>query len=188
MKEELLAEDKKVSEPKDRGNFHTYYDGKEQRRVMILPEYIAEFSSGKSKFKDFDKSSQTVMEGTRVKIYKIGNSTLKNSLQKGLIPTSISANGDFSPVFSSTGSDTNLMTLPGSIIVELDRDLGNTEAESFGKENKIKFLKKLPLTNSNYYVFETSPGLPCLDKANELRNRPGVLSASPEWFQKGFTR
>ena len=188
MKGELIAEDKKVIYIKERGMIHTYYDGKEMKKVTLLPEYIAEFSSGKSKFRDMDKSSQTVVEGNRVRIYKTNNSQIRSSLSRGTVPSSLQTSGDFSPVFSANGTDSSLMTLPGTIVIEMERDMSQSEIETWAASQKIKFQKKLPLTNGFFYVFETQPGFGCLDKANELRNKPGVISSSPDFYQKGFPK
>jgi hypothetical protein len=188
MKEELVAEDKKVSEPKERGLIHTYYDGKDLKKVTLLPDYIAEFSSGKSKIRDTDKSAQTVLEGGRMRILKISNGTLRSSLAKGAIPNSLQGGGDYSPVFSANGTDSSLMTLPGTIIVEMERDLSQSDLETWSRAQKIRFQKKLPLSTGFFYVFETGPGFICLDKANELRSKPGVISSSPDWYQKAFPR
>jgi hypothetical protein len=146
MKGELIAEDKKVIDIKERGMIHTYYDGKEMKKVTLLPEYIAEFSSGKSKFRDMDKSSQTVVEGNRIRIHKINNSTIRSSLTRGTLPSNLQTSGDFSPVFSSNGTDSSLMTLPGTIVVEMERDMNQSEIETWAGSQKIKFQKKLPLT------------------------------------------
>ena len=188
MKGELIAEDKKVIDIKERGMIHTYYDGKEMKKVTLLPEYIAEFSSGKSKFRDMDKSSQTVVEGNRVRIYKTNNSQIRSSLSRGTVPSSLQTSGDFSLVFSANGTDSSLMTLPGTIVIEMERDMSQSEIETWAASQKIKFQKKLPLTNGFFYVFETQPGFGCLDKANELRNKPGVISSSPDFYQKGFPK
>ena len=188
MKGELIAEDKKVIDIKERGMIHTYYDGKEMKKVILLPEYIAEFSAGKSKFRDMDKSSQTVVEGNRVRIHKINNSTIRSSLTRGTLPSNLQTSGDFSPVFSSNGTDSSLMTLPGTVVVEMERDMSQSEIETWAASQKIKFQKKLPLTIGFFYVFETQPGFGCLDKANELRTKSGVISASPDWYQKGFPK
>ncbi len=188
MKEELVAEDKKIIDTKDRGVIHMYYDGKEQKRVTLLPDYVAEFSTGKSKYRELDKGAQTVVDGNRVKIHKVGSAGIKSFLSRGSVPSTLQNNGDYSPVFSSNGNDSSLMTLPGSIIIEMDKDLSSQDAENWAKENKIKFQKKLPLTNGFFYVFDTQPGFSCLDKANELRTKSGVISSSPEWYQKAFPR
>lgn len=188
MKEELVAEDKKIIEIKERGLIHTYYDGKELKKVTLLPEYIAEFSSGKSKIMDSDRGAKTVMEGNRMRILKISNSSLRSSLSKGTLPTSLQGSGDYSPVFSPNGTDSNLMTLPGSIIVEMDRDMSQPELESWAKIQKIRFQKKLPISTGFFYIFETAPGFACLDKANELKSKSGVITSSPDWFQKAYPK
>lgn len=188
MKEELVAEDKKIIEIKERGLIHTYYDGKELKKVTLLPDYIAEFSTGKSKVLDSDRGAKTVMEGNRLRILKLSNSSIKSSLSKGTLPASLQGSGDYSPVFSPNGYDSNLMTLPGTIIVEMDRDLSQSELETWAKAQKIRFQKKLPLSTGFFYIFETPPGFACLDKANELRSKSGVISSSPDWYQKAYPK
>lgn len=189
MKQELVAEEKKV-EPvreKDRGLIHTYYDGNEAKKVILLPDYVAEISSAKSKYKDLDKTSLSVVEGNRLRIHKVGSAGIRSFLNRGSLPSSMQ-NGNYSPVFSPSGSDSQMMTLPGSLVVELDRDYSQAEVESFARTHKMNYQRKIPIPGKNFYVFETEPGFPCLDKANELKSKPGVLSSSPEWFQKAFPR
>ena len=189
MKQELVAEEKKPEPPreKERGLIHTYYDGNEAKKVVLLPDYVAEISSEKSRFKDLDRTSLSVVEGNRLRIHKVGSAGIRSFLSRGVLPTSLQ-NGKYSPVFSQTGSDSQLMTLPGTLVVELDRDFSQSELESFARTHKMSFQKKIPISGKNFFVFETEPGFPCMDKANELRGKSGVLSATPEWFQKAFPK
>ncbi len=91
------------------------------------------------------------------------------------------------PVFRSPGG--GLMTLPGGVLLVLDRDWGKTETDAFFARNGIAMESVSPLgALPNGFTIATEPGFASLELANALAELGGVLLASPNWWREHETR
>lgn len=84
------------------------------------------------------------------------------------------------PVFRSQSGA--LMTLPGGILLALDKTWSNAETDAFFERNGIKPARVSGLGYvANGFFVETEPGFPSLDLANSLAAQDGVRIATPNW-------
>ncbi|MCB1178357.1 MAG: hypothetical protein KDK36_12300 [Leptospiraceae bacterium] len=181
------AEDKKNLPSSIKGDKVKWKDGTNDADAIILKDYVLEIlgSSGNSKMKSVDRNSSIHLDGKKVKIHKVSDPNVKASLGQGKIPDSFKKAGEFIPVLSGNGSDTDLIAPIGNIVVQLDPSIKGDKASDWARKNGLKILNKLSF--GNYYVIESSAGIYYIDLANSLIGKPGVISATPEfWTNKGL--
>ena len=87
------------------------------------------------------------------------------------------------PVFKSSSGA--LMTLPGGVLLLLDRDWSETRVNQFFADNGIALadVSELEWIDNGYFI-ETAPGFPSLTLANALAGQEGVELSSPNWSQE----
>ena len=87
------------------------------------------------------------------------------------------------PVFRSPSD--GLMTLPGGVLLLLDRDWRETRVKKFFADNAISAsdVSELGWIDNGYFI-ETAPGFPSLRLANALAGQEGVEISSPNWWQE----
>ena len=86
------------------------------------------------------------------------------------------------PVFMSQWG--TLMTLPGGVLLALDKSWDTDEIDAFFERNGIGADRVSGLGNIvNGFFIETSPGFPSLDLANSLAAQDGVRTSMPNWRQ-----
>ena len=86
------------------------------------------------------------------------------------------------PVFMSQWG--TLMTLPGGVLLALDKSWDTDEINAFFERNGIGADRVSGLGNiANGFFVETSPGFPSLDLANSLAAQDGVRTSMPNWQQ-----
>ncbi len=86
------------------------------------------------------------------------------------------------PVFMSQWG--TLMTLPGGVLLALDKSWDTDEINAFFERNGIGADRVSGLGNIvNGFFVETSPGFPSLDLANSLAAQDGVRTSMPNWRQ-----
>ena len=86
------------------------------------------------------------------------------------------------PVFMSQWG--TLMTLPGGVLLALDKSWDTDEIDAFFERNGIGADRVSGLGNIvNGFFVETSPGFPSLDLANSLAAQDGVRTSMPNWRQ-----
>ena len=91
------------------------------------------------------------------------------------------------PVFRSPSGA--LMTLPGGVLLVLDRNWGRAETAAFFARNEIAMDRVSPLgALPNGFTIDTEPGFASLDLANALAERSGVLLSSPNWWREHETK
>ena len=86
------------------------------------------------------------------------------------------------PVFRSQSG--TLMTLPGGVLLALDKAWGKAKTAAFFERNGIKpaRVSELAYIGNGFFV-ETEPGFPSLDLANALATLDGVRASIPNWRQ-----
>lgn len=89
------------------------------------------------------------------------------------------------PVFRSV--DGRTMTLPGGVLLLLDRGWSGADVQAFFSAQNISPDRLSPLgTIPNGFLVTTDPGFPSLRLANELAELEGVTVSSPNWwYQRG---
>ena len=87
------------------------------------------------------------------------------------------------PVFRSPSD--GLMTLPGGVLLLLDRDWRETRVKKFFADNAISAsdVSELGWIDNGYFI-ATAPGFPSLRLANALAGQEGVEISSPNWWQE----
>ena len=94
---------------------------------------------------------------------------------------------DAEPAFRSE-SGGELMTLPGGVLLVLDRSWTGSDADGFFSRNDVAPDKVTELAFAeNAYFVETEPGFPSLRLANALAVQDGVEISSPNWTTESFT-
>ena len=91
------------------------------------------------------------------------------------------------PVFRSLSG--SLMTLPGGVLVALDKGWTEAETDVFFERNGIApgRLSRLDYVANGFYV-ETDPGWASLELANSLAAQDGVRISSPNWRRELVAR
>lgn len=86
------------------------------------------------------------------------------------------------PVFRSESG--MLMTLPGGVLLALDKTWTEAQTEAFFEDNGIaaERVSELEYIANGFYV-ETEPGWASLELANALATQEGVRISSPNWRQ-----
>ena len=91
------------------------------------------------------------------------------------------------PVFRSASG--TLMTLPGGVLLALDRDWDQTRINAFFASNGIKTSRvETRAFTTNAFFITTEPGFPSLNLANALASQDGVVLASPNWQTDAVAR
>ncbi|HNH08621.1 MAG TPA: hypothetical protein PK683_08970 [Leptospiraceae bacterium] len=164
-----------------------WYDGADKKTSYIMKDYVAEFegSSG-SKIKAVDKNASTLKQSVgKLKIHKVTDESIKNSLSRAEVPKSLKDAGDFVPVFSDSNSEHGI-GVPHNVIVGFESSVTESDAEKFAKEYKTRIKQKLGF--GNLYVLESDPGLAAIELANYLRTQKSVVTASPDWYRQAVRR
>lgn len=179
------ANDKKVTHTQAQvGDVITWYDGETKKQAYILKDYIVELTSNASVVKSIDKNAETRLSKGNIKLHKISDANLKESLSKGVIPKDVKKQGAFVVALSTTGDESGLIVPSGNVIVQL-----NTKEESEAKEwalkNGLKYVRKL---FGSLYVIESVAGLEAIQLANELRSKEGVVSATPDFYKSAVPK
>ena len=95
--------------------------------------------------------------------------------------------GSDPPVFNSSSG--TLMTLPGGVLLALDRDWDQTRITAFFATHGIKMSRvETRAFTINAFFITTEPGFPSLNLANTLSSQDGVLLASPNWQTEAVAR
>ncbi|MEM4271456.1 MAG: hypothetical protein QXO70_05195 [Candidatus Pacearchaeota archaeon] len=160
------------------GDVVTWYDGDTQRKAYILKDYIVELGSSPSTVKSIDKNAETRLTRGNIKLHKISDANLKENLAKGVVPANVKKQGAFLPALSTTGDESGLIVPSGNIIVKLNTK-EESEAKAWAAKHNLKYVKKL---FGSLFVVESVAGLEAIQLANELRNKEGVLSATPDFY------
>jgi len=179
----MQAEEKKINSSLN-GNLLTYYDGSEPRKAYILNDYVVEIGTGASNMKSLDKSAQTKLEKGNIKLHKVSDPNLKAELSKGNVPKS-NSNSLFVPALSTTGDESGLIVPIGGVIVELAKGTDEASAKAWASKNKLNLVKKVV---GSFYLVESPAGIAAIELANSLREKQGVVSATPNFWKNAQTK
>ncbi len=165
-----------------------YYEGGRKILLEVDSSMIAEFgasnaSSGKnvkSNVVKVDSSAQFVRSSGQIQLWRTTGKGGSIEISKSLNDNH--GNG-YSPVFK-TIKGSNLLALPGNIIVELDPSMTEKQAEVFFGSKGLRIFKKHPLDGRNFYEVETPAGAASLNIANSLYGQQGVISSTPNWWRE----
>lgn len=142
----------------DPGVKHTWQDGERTMTVWLQPDLLLQDNSQTT------DDDIIVSEGAAQSIVM----RRPGAQQQGTLP-----------VFRAQGQ---IMTLPGGVLLVLDREWTEAQVDSFFTDNGITRSLVEPRTfASNAFLIETAPGFPSLDLANALAGLDGVVISSPNW-------
>ena len=148
------------------GTVYTWYDGDEERRVVLQPSH---------------EPLGTAPDQAEAALRDDGLPG-KQELDSATRPQS--AIGDEQPVFRSE-SGGELMALPGGIILALDPQLDEAAVAKFFSDNGISRDRATEIDYlDNGFFVETEPGLPSLELANSLAGLEGVILSTPNWARE----
>ena len=148
-----------VLEPDENEVLYTWDDGGDTRRVWLRSDLVVQPSSENT------NRDAVVRDGGGESIVKSG-------------PRHNEANSE--PVFRTESSQ--LATLPGGVILVLDRSWDRARVDAFFAGRVIDPARVQDLTFApNAFLVETEPGLPSLELANALAGLDGVIISSPNW-------
>jgi len=163
-----------------------YYEGNQRIELKIQDGVLAEFgahpdsatSPDKSAVRNADRNASLIKNKGSINLWRTYASGGAIGVSKSL---NQSSNGKYSPVFqTSYGSN---LALPGNIIVELEPNFSEKQAEAFFGSKGLRIHKKLELDGRNIYEVETPAGAASLNIANSLHGQTGVISSTPNWWR-----
>jgi len=164
-----------------------YFDGDKKITIFLQPELLAIFNrsqtQSETKARSVDASARLLAGGSEVHIFKISAKGAVDSLRQGVVPGSLKNDGSASPVFSDARSGGMKRALPGGVIVSLNPLWNDKQVASWANSLGLEIIQKLNITG-NYYALKTAAGIQSLLKANELKARPEVLLALPNWWSE----
>jgi len=162
-----------------------WYDGKVKRKIYLRPKLLAQFDKkkGNATIKNLDSDAKIILKRGPVQIWKF--SKVAPKLSKGAYSTLAK---NFSEVFSDNKIGGRRRSLPGNIIVYLNKEWSNTQAQKWAEGKHLKILKRLEIKGQNVFVIKTSPGMQNIELANRLQESVDVISAMPNWWVEVFTR
>lgn len=146
---------------------YVYYEGERAITIYLDPSEIAEVTGGV------------------VKLSKVQDAKVSAQLSKGVLPASMQ--GQYAPVFRTAKWGGRKMTLPGGVIVYLQKDWKQPQADAFLKEQKLEVVKVVN-QERNAYLVASAPGFPSLELADKLRQTKGVEIAKPLVWQESQKR
>ena len=146
---------------------YTWSDGDRTMTVLLQPDLV-ETERG-----TIDKRDDAVAEAVRS----------ARSAGSARADTASAADSSSLPVFRSQSGA--LMTLPGGVLLALDKDWGSAETDAFFERNGIEpdRVSEMAYIANGFFV-ETEPGFPSLDLANSLATLDGVRTSMPNWRQE----
>ena len=146
---------------------YTWSDGDRTMTVLLQPDLV-ETERG-----TIDKRDDAVAEAVRS----------ARSDRSARADTVSAADSSSLPVFRSQSGA--LMTLPGGVLLALDKDWGSAETDAFFERNGIEpdRISEMAYIANGFFV-ETEPGFPSLDLANSLATLDGVRTSMPNWRQE----
>ncbi|WCL48756.1 hypothetical protein [Leptospira sp. GIMC2001] len=165
-----------------------YYDGSDKVYLQVEPGIVAEFAKPNQGQKNLSNSIIIKSDTSATMLKTYGNTTIWKSnaggdsisYSKNLNQTSSSS---FSPVLT-TIKGSQLLALPGNILVELAPSFTASQADAFFAKRGLRSLQKLDIPGRNYYEVETPPGLASLEAANSLFGAEGVIASTPNFWRE----
>ena len=149
---------------------YTWSDGDRTMTVLLQPDLV-ETERG-----NIDKRDGAVAETVR-------SAWADRTDRADRTDTASTADPSSLPVFRSQSGA--LMTLPGGVLLALDKDWGSAETDAFFERNGIEpdRVSEMAYIANGFFV-ETEPGFPSLDLANSLATLDGVRTSMPNWRQE----
>lgn len=145
---------------------YTWQDGDRTMTVLLQPDVTSAQES------EIDAQDSTVVKGS------LNDAAVKTAKSNA----SDNAGSTGMPVFRSQSGA--LMTLPGGVLLALDKAWGEAETDAFFERNGIEAARVSELAYiANGFFVETEPGFPSLDLANALATLDGVRASIPNWRQ-----
>lgn len=164
-----------VKPDRQKKSYSIFDDGME-RKILLEPEFLAEFGAGNSG-KIHSRSSEPQSAKGGVKIWNIAGSSLSKNFADGKMTD---LNSETSPVFSENG---RLLAFPGGVIVTLKN--GKTcQSWAAGKNLKLGEQSAIP----NLCIVFSASGNAAMELANSLRLDTDVKSAVPNLWMESDTR
>ncbi len=172
---------------------YVWYDGKQERKIWLNPNLVAEFHGGKNtaakstvKTVYADAVPVPMRRSGSVRLWNLGSGVNSESAVRTL--ATANAAGNYSPVLHDGPSATGRKrALPGNIIVYLKPDWDAAAISAWVSQHQLEIVKKLEI-GPNIYVIKTGPGLEALNTANALHQSGEVVAAFPDWWQEVATR
>lgn len=172
---------------------YVWYDGKQERKVWLNPNLVAEFygsknTAAKSAVKKVyaDAVLVPMRRSGSVRLWSLQSSVTSEAAVRAL--TAVGPTGSYSPVLHDGPNATGRKrALPGNIIVYLNPGWDAAAINSWLSQHKLEIVKKLEI-GRNIYVIKTGPGLEALTTANALHQSGDVVAAFPDWWQEVTTR
>lgn len=156
-----------------------YYDGKQQRQILMDDALVAEFGgkaaatgvSGKSAV----AGAQVEKSGGGATIYRMPAISAKAAVT--------STNTAFSPVYHKGGTPGGpLMALPGGVVVNFNAGWTAQQVNNWAAAKGLQVDRKLEI-GANWYILKTAVGQVALDTANSIYLSGEVVEATPVWWE-----
>lgn len=165
-----------------------YYDGGIKIDLQLEQGIIAEFPKTNHGIKNIKNSVVIKSDSSATPLKYYGNTTIWKS-NSGGSTISLSKNlnqlnnSSFSPILT-TIKGSQLLALPGNIIVELSSGFSATQSETFFARQGLNIHQKLDIPGRNIYEVITAPGIVALETANALHGKEGVISSTPNFWRE----
>ncbi len=153
-----------VRKQQEKERAYTWRDGDRILTVLLQPDL--EVTPGGT----IGTRADTVVRAAR---NETQGRTARSEVSSQAIPSDL-------PVFQSQSGA--LMTLPGGVLLALDKTWSAEQTDAFFGRNGIKpaQVSELGYIANGFYV-ETEPGFPSLELANSLAEQRGVRISTPNW-------
>lgn len=163
---------------------YSFYEGKEEKKLYLQKDYLADFSNEDTFQNAIDKNAKLHKQIGVVKIYEISDYNIKKKIEKGIFTKNLKTTSKISEVFSFYPKGGPKIALPGNIIVKFKDTIAKDQIESILKSKGLKIIRIQKILDKEYFILETPPGLPSLELANQLRNLPEVEYSKPDlWIE-----
>ncbi|TGN11146.1 hypothetical protein EHS11_08310 [Leptospira ilyithenensis] len=144
------------------------------------------FPESKLGLQSLDNTAKLVKSKGRANIWKTNINSLSADALK-LLDQTQSPKIRYSPVFRSKKNGF-IMALPGNIVIEFLSYWSDNQIENWLATKGFKPIKKLDISERNFYEIETPAGIASLNIANLLIGQEGVVSSSPNWWREAVPK
>ncbi|MFN3603072.1 MAG: S8 family serine peptidase [Leptonema sp. (in: bacteria)] len=161
-----------------------YYEGKEEKKLYLQKDYLADFTENSSFIKNIDPKGKLLKKQGTVSIYQVGDPKIRNQIQKGTLTKSLKPQSKLSEVFSTHPSGGPKIALPGNIIIKFKDSVSKSQIDQILQSKNLKVIRIQKILEQDYYIIESPSGLASLELANQLASLPEVEYSKPDlWIE-----
>lgn len=165
-----------------------WFDGTEEKKVYLQDDLVAHFQDVSRDTSNINNSNGAALgvKNATVVVSQGPVSIVKVSAtdRKLFDSTAMKQKAKTSPVYRTEPQSGSHLTLPGGVLVTFDKAMAadTSRVNQWARDQNLSPERQLP--GMNTWLFKTPSGIASLNKANELRTKPGVVAAQPNWWME----